>query len=547
MIINPRERAVSVDINRLQAFGAAGPVEQDRYLIDGQTSPFIGSNGVILLGVGGETPLRGTVLGGLLFQVQNGTINGLVTPGVLLVASPDSPVNVDDSLYKRIVDAGIAAPTPGFVLTPNASGLPRWDVVECAVTDSLLESDNRDIFDPSTGLFTPVTVDKVRESRLQYRIRIGVPGAGFPGVVSGWMPIATMLVPNGTTNFDTVFIWDVRPLAADRCAAPLNQTGYTHKGQQFFETSNPISNVSIRILGTIDGWVDAYRIGGKFNNLNVTSALLQEPGFSTAPGQRWYLYMAVPFGLPRWAGYLAAPLARVPGDLRGLPLVSNVRPDFNNTPFHGATMPAAYGLGALVVGNTDRYAQHMCGGYFSSTGDWISSFSNGGDVQYFTEGSQGGTNGAQLLPHVSHTNDEIQYNLIGVDPNAVEVLVTFNEAMDYAGAGSCQIEYNLTMRDGTGQVVFDHYFQTGQIVWPPIGGLGTVDLSWSVWVPVPSLIGAGGLGRLTWAHNANTNSAGDLTHTVGTTPTAEILAYRYGPLLNGLGCNGDLTTPSWQP
>src|SRR3984957_5910287 len=226
--INTQERAVSVDINRLQSFMNASQAEAMRYLMDASLgSDDLGAGGVITEYSPLNTPLQAEILNGIQVQPQIGSLNIIIAPGVVQAIAPDgsetpvgSPALGDSSYYKYIRDVGVQT-LGALAMTPNSSGQIRIDVIECQVASLVSETDNRDVFNPSTGLFAASTVTKATQDGLSYRVRAGTPGSGFPGSVNGWLPLAVASVPTGTTTNDTITFWDVRPLVADRVYQPF--------------------------------------------------------------------------------------------------------------------------------------------------------------------------------------------------------------------------------------------------------------------------------------------------------------------------------------
>jgi len=219
VVINTRERAVSLDINRLQKFMGRDLTDYFRFMFDAVTQHDLEGGGTSVLGAAVTNPLRGIILNGLTPKPEIGGVNVTIDAGIALLVDPESPLNSDDGPYKFVSSAGVSAPGT-LTLTPNASGSTRIDIIECQRVQNdpaTKEVDNRDIYDVATGLFNATTVDKAYRDGLTFRIRTGTPGGGFAGVgtVSGWLPMTVCRVPNGTVSWDTVDLWDVRPLASD--------------------------------------------------------------------------------------------------------------------------------------------------------------------------------------------------------------------------------------------------------------------------------------------------------------------------------------------
>ena len=364
LVINTLERAVSTDINRLQRFAHKDTAEIFRRLLDVTGNFDLDAGGVVVEPNSIETPLRMEILAGLLVRPQPGTVNLRVDPGAAFVMAPDAAA--DESNYKYIDDAGVTVDGV-LAIGANASGSTRIDVVECQINSvENIVSANRDIYDPTTGLFTVSSVTKERTGRLTYRVRAGTAGAGFPGVVAGWTPLCVASVPTGTTNIDTVTFWDVRPLLNDRVFNVANVS--TDRDTDVLDLS--ISTVSyaaaqtdISLQGYIRANYNGRRVGGRLrrgtpgtdaDTLVVGSTILDNvmPGASFNTGQLWYLMLCFPFGLPRWARYTGAPAgARVPRAPLGIPVVIDASnpPTPNGRPTVGVPLPTSTGLGGSTI------------------------------------------------------------------------------------------------------------------------------------------------------------------------------------------------------
>jgi hypothetical protein len=354
IVYNTRERLISTDPNRAQAFAAQAAAELLRWMIDARADGDVAAGGVESLGTGTETPLRAWVLSGLRGRPEIGTTNLFVQPGALLAIDNPSP-GTDDSIGSFLTDAGVQ--TAGVLtLTPNSSST-RVDVLECQRIANVVETDNRDIFNPATGLFSPAAVTKVQNSILTYRIRTGTPGGGFPGLSPGWLPLMVASVPSSATIWDAVTCWDVRPLVSDLIDAPFPiSTSMPEVSRTRVQTDTTTSAGHQRVYGQIDAQIGAWRAGGRIQSdaggyVDLSDAQLPEagyvmPGSSAAPGF-WNLWLVFPFGLPRWVRYSGpATSARQPQGLRGIPVLSNAAARWDGTPVStGPALPSWTGLG----------------------------------------------------------------------------------------------------------------------------------------------------------------------------------------------------------
>lgn len=348
IVTNTQERAISSDLNRLQKVGHRDVAELLRYWLDATGSDDLDS-GVIAEPASIETPLRAEIINGILCRPQAASQNVFVDPGVVMLMAPDA--GPDESNYKYINDAGTT--TPGALVIAAGAAATRIDVVECRMNAvDLVATESRDIFDPVTGLFSASVVTKERQGRLEYRVRQGVAGAGYPAAVSGWLPLMVASVPlTALTNDDCTF-WDVRPLVSDRAFDGYNLTRDIPQVTA--------AQITIDTTGILYGSVDVVsgkgrRLGGRMrrgspgadaDSIDISNAANQS-GAAFAGDTLRYLYLATPFGLPRWARYASAPSVRVPRNPRGIPILSDVPPQHQrNVPSAVVALPASTGLGS---------------------------------------------------------------------------------------------------------------------------------------------------------------------------------------------------------
>ncbi len=157
LIINPLERAVSTDIMRGQNFAGAMFSEFMRALLNtSMGSDDVQAGAQWLQRTSQGNPAWAQVISGFLFAPTGGGTASAISAGTLMMFDPDASPSTDDSQYKLVEDPGTSsALTASTALTPNASGSLRIDVLECArvQSDTILETDNRDVFNTVTGLF----------------------------------------------------------------------------------------------------------------------------------------------------------------------------------------------------------------------------------------------------------------------------------------------------------------------------------------------------------------------------------------------------------
>ncbi len=268
------ERASSGDMLRMQAFAAANAGQVLRALFNNRrwTYAYPGLHVPISTL---NTPLSAQVLGGLMVRCDL-PASLLVDPGVAVMLVPGG--TPDDSPMMIVDDPGVTS-TGVLAFTPNGGAGTRLDYVECQPVDTVLESTTRDIFDVPTQTFIPTAVNKVRAQRLTYRIRTGVAGAGSPGPVAGWLPLAVVAVQVGATGFTQCDVWDVRPLAddlvdhdQDRATTPLgaalNQVGSSRLDMHLSVDNAP---GDYRINGWATSSFDGYLAGGTIVRSSASS------------------------------------------------------------------------------------------------------------------------------------------------------------------------------------------------------------------------------------------------------------------------------------
>ena len=355
LLYNTRERALSSDNNRAQSFAGRAAAEAWRYLLDASAEEDTHAGAVEVMGVGSEAGLRAAVFAGIRPRPEIGTINLFVEPGEILIVDNPSPSG-DDSNAALINDPGVQ--TAGVLTLTAGAGSVRIDVIECQRIDVVTEIDNRDVFNPATGLFTPAQVNKVITSSLAYRIRTGTPGSGFPGVAVGWVPLAVCRVATAAATWDDVVVWDVRPLVSDRWNAPFNNPlSFPQKGRQNVWTDVTTNAAQRRAAGVVEAAFKGYRAGGR---LGLTSEAVGYFDYAAAANyarnfvagwtanRHWYVYAVFPYGLPRWVRYSdPGSGARKPVGQRGILAVTNVPPAFNGLPQPtgiGVNTPTATGL-----------------------------------------------------------------------------------------------------------------------------------------------------------------------------------------------------------
>lgn len=360
-ITNLRERAISTDRNRAQSFAAADRAEVLRYLFDlvhSSTATRTFEYGGPLLAEDFppdtdpgaiDTPLRADVIDGLVVTPIVGTTSLHVSPGIVGLHDPDGqtgssqadPPNADDSSYKLVIDDGID--TNGVLtIASNPGPGARLDVIECRRSEVVIETAVRDVFDPSTGTASPQTVDKVGKGSLEFRVRQGTAGNGYPGNAQGWLPLAIAYVASGAgASTDDVDFWDVRPLVKDNISGMARrQYGYSpdHEMQQLYGDIVTGGGGETRISGHFLGQVKGKLAGGVISRgspgadqtyIDAQDSEWQESGFTVAASELVYFWLMFPYDLPRWVRYNRTPSGglRYPSGMRGIPLISHKAPN----------------------------------------------------------------------------------------------------------------------------------------------------------------------------------------------------------------------------
>lgn len=360
IVINTQERAVSTDINRLQLFRGKDVSELLRYALDVTGNDDLDAGAVISEPNTIETPLRAEIVNGILARPQSGSVNVFIDPGVVMFMAPDAAA--DESNYKYVSDAGNT--TPGaLVIAAGGGGAIRIDVVECRINPiDLIVSDSRDIFNPSTGLFTATSVTKERSGRIEYRVRQGVAGAGYPGNVGGWLPLCIASVPDTAVNNDTVTFWDVRPLLSDRTNGLFNLSEDYPVIERLNYTADPFTvGTELRLGGSARvNSPTGRKLGGQLRRgtpgtdnayVDLREAANLASGYTIPAGaDLFYAYLLTPFSLPRWARYKDFPLTRVPRSPRGICVTTGVVPRYlTGAPSAVIALPTSTGLGGSTT------------------------------------------------------------------------------------------------------------------------------------------------------------------------------------------------------
>lgn len=488
-VFNARERALSSDWNRAQSFKGRAFAEALAWLYDYQAGSDT-SGGAGSIGTTTGAPVRAEVLGGLLVRPQLGSANTLVDRGAVLMVNPDASPNPDDSPTKVVYDLGVADGTQ-LLLPANASGSTVISIVECSRADVVEEVDSRDIFDPGSGSYLPASVPKVTSSHLTYRVRT-VALAGGVTFASGWLPLLVALVPNAVTTWDgVVHMWDVRPLVVDRALPASLTTNCGAIVRQAFSMAHGVGAPSLRGRVEVVGQ-SGRRLGGDLaldaGDVAIdlsSSTVLSAAG---APNTCWHLYLAEPFGLPRWCRYTSvASGARLPGRLKGMPIVQvgSTQPPqpVTNANVVGLIGPTGLGFSGTIVAPGGTMVA-VAGGSFDGAGAFVLNFNGDGEVQWqqtgLTKAASASTSGTASW--VMSPGDDYPANARAV---WVKITCSYSANATFSQLGTTSV----AITDGGGGIIFLHQQIISSISGQPYVFVATVKLPvHEVYPSSPSLV-----------------------------------------------------------
>lgn len=481
VVFNTRERLISPDLNRLQKFIAQQHADVLKMLmLPVVATPDYGAGASLIVESSITSPAGGVVVDGLMVVVPTGSTELAVTSGAVLFLDPDGltgstvsdPANPDESAAKLCFSDAVLAGSGTLVLTPNASGSVRVDVIECQRNPNVvLETDNRDFFDQSTGLFVPSAVEKVMEDQVEFRIRLGTPGAGPPANAQGWMPLAVAVIANGATTWDQAIFYDVRPLARENATFPTLYATTLPQRRSRFQTDFSTVAGERRVSGLIETTFNGWRAGGVLMSrvgssdvsyIDLASASYQEPGIVLSVQGLAYLWAAFPLGLPRWVRYTTIAIApysgRVPLGMRGIPIITHKAPfdDGGRVPSGALALPPGAGFDA---GSTSS-AVLLAGIAFDNLGTNLAPVADDGRIMVFGLGTApvASTFTKTITPPSANTALIDYYDLTAgthYPPGAKAVRVTVTT--EFTGAASAAIHYyktaHLFLEGGTTQIM----------------------------------------------------------------------------------------------
>ena len=426
---NTRERAVSNDHNRAQAMLARQTAEMVRWMMAATMGEELASGATSST----TSPLTGVILNGLWARPEIGTVNLFVEPGMCGVVNADASPSADDSPFKVMWSDG--EQTAGALTLTAGGGGTRLDVVEFRRVEEVEETANRDIYDPATGTFSAALVDKVVRDKLEFRIRLGTPGAGFPGTVSGWLPIMVASVPNAAVTWNDCICWDVRPLMADRVRGPA-RVEQTFVSLRRLWATQANEGAGARLAGLADSAFLENIAGGDLGGplagytdgqMPLLAGDFLEGGFVATNNRPWYLYAVFPHSLPRWARYTPSSSGkRQPLEHRGVLVFSQKAPASGLLQAAAAiTMPTTLGFTT-----TQTRATPLLAGAYDDAGTLLDLMAADGWMRFGGTGVLAAAgNGILVSPSAGATTQTVTYDLVDnvthpVGATAVRLRVT---------------------------------------------------------------------------------------------------------------------------
>ena len=539
VVFNTLEEVISPDLNRSQKFKGNDIAEMMRYWIDvsGGTDD-LDSGGNTLEYTSTEAPLRAEIMNGFLVTPTIGDVRFSVAPGVLFALSPDG--TPDDSNYKYIYDQGINL-TSSLAIAPNVSGSARVDLIGATITYTTPEVDNRNLFNPSTGLFTPTAIPKASQGTLTYSVVQGTPGSGLPASPAGFLPLCVAFVPNGSANNDACSFYDVRPLINDRAYGASNLDTFTSRltrSDYFVDVLNAPGHAWLS--GLAEGVLRGRRVGGVLQpggplavqttpaglgqtyGLDLTDAHNGEAGFVNVTSGIAFLYFAFPGGLPRWARYTSSLSGvRKPAGPRGIVVMSNKTP---GNPISGSPSSAI-----SVQGFNAATLNALCFGVFGFNSGSTPSPTLMADKKVWVDQ-------AAVLPFISYSGSGLsqvaQFTLAlgsnAIPANARSIIVLFS--MQIANTSGAPVPASMTrdivVTDNSGARVANFLDGTAQVQIPTAN---TYPFFYEVEIPLPylmpSLTGAP-TGLVQWNLSAFVGNGVNGTTVVASNFVATIKGYR---------------------
>lgn len=497
VVFNTLEEVISPDLNRAQKFKGADVAEMMRYLINvsGGTDD-LDSGGIATEYASLESPLRAEIINGFQVHPTIGDIRFSIDPGVLFALNPDGAP--DDSNYKYVHDFG-APLSSALTIATNSSGSARVDIIGATVNFATPEVDSRNLFNPTTGLFTPSAISKAAAGALTYSVVQGTPGSGLPVVPAGFLPLCVAYVPNGSVNNDACSFYDVRPLVSDRAYGLSNLGTFTSR---LLRSDYFIDVISVPTHAWMSGLSEAVlngrRVGGILQSgspvatqtvptalgqtygIDLSDAHNAELGYTGVTSGISFLYFVLPGGLPRWARYTPASSGvRKPAGPRGIVTMSNKAP---SNPITGAP-PSAITVQGLNAATLNA----VCFGIIGYNSSVAISPTLMVDKKVWVDQ-------AAVLPFVSYTGSGtgqvVQFSLnLGSTPvpaNARSIIVVFSMQIANTSGSNAYVSMTrqIIVSDNSNSRVASFNDGSAQVIMPTAN---TYPFYYEVEIPLPYL------------------------------------------------------------
>jgi hypothetical protein len=361
IVINSLERALSDDINNLQAMATRQLADQILYRYAERFSQGDG---------GSDDTIPRSVTGGLAIRLSGAQVE--ILPGLLSQYSetfPAVPGVLESPQRLGYHRASVAFAHPG---TPS-----RIMLVECQVVDVVTVNTPRDVFDVPTQTFVPTAVDKQTERQLAFQVVVGGGALQYPAFSGGdWVPLWFFSTDAGGLAVAGTAV-DVRPdmqevLPGNPRFAPFNEAQpEAVVVQSALSTRAPPAGGNIIAPVSVGGSVDG-RIGDRQFALQSAGGVVV-PINSVAPANNVlsHLYL-VPLEA---AGVKAVPRS---GVSKGFPVFSDVSPT-NGGRQNSAAIPLGGSFpGYVSVPAGDAlYCGSFHGGAVAGSVEWLTQSGGG--------------------------------------------------------------------------------------------------------------------------------------------------------------------------
>lgn len=241
---------------------------------------------------------------GFLVTPMVGTMKSAISPGLGLMTDTTQVYPESKSVWLESVEVR--------EVTHDAGGAqPRYDVVEIQPGSAVLINVPRDQFDPLTGTFSAVAVDKQLKSYPTFQVRKGTEALvpSIPAGTANWMPLAYVYVPAGAVALDPQDVVYCRPLLNPKAGFKGGWTTPTHDAYPSEVKGGGLTAAGATTVATL-----ATAVSGRFRNHNyrfnvaalasfTLSPLTHDGGVLPAAGTNLYFYAAPP---PYPSGYDAS-------------------------------------------------------------------------------------------------------------------------------------------------------------------------------------------------------------------------------------------------